>query len=237
MNARATALAGAVFACGAVMAHAAGRNPRDSKNDVEYTVAARVTDPELMGEWLFRLAGRYRVEGQIPRGEESLSVAGAVDCRSVGGGPGLQCIFNVLWPEIWNVRAFGASAAADGSPWMNPAMMLMGLDMQEQSVRFMLVDSKGLPQVGTGIIAGERSTLQAKCPNPRAIFEQIIGLVNGRPPTTCHRVFRLELPPGERITYMVIELVVNDLPIGEINMSLYRTAADDPTPMKRKRRK
>jgi hypothetical protein len=36
---------------------------------------------------------------------------------------------------------------------------------------------------------------------------------------------------------MVVEVEVNDEVVGTLDMSLYRVARDDPTPMQRKRRR
>jgi len=231
------ALAAIVLACSATPAAAAGKNPRDGKMDVEYVAPVPVTDPLLMGEWLMRLAGRYRVEGIIPRGEEADPVQGAADCQLVGAGPGLHCIFDIWWPEDWEITQAGFVVSPDGIPWLDPSMMLLGLDPARRAVNFMLVDNKGLPQGGSGTIAGERAVLKGPCANPRAMFERLEGLFAGRSATTCERVFRFGLRTGDRLAYLVIELMINNAPAGRIDMSLYRVASDDATPKRKKKRR
>ncbi|MFO7325035.1 MAG: hypothetical protein DIU62_004885 [Pseudomonadota bacterium] len=198
MNAGIAVPAGLMLTCCAVIAGAAGKNPRDAKMDVTYMAAQPITDPLLIGEWLARFAGRYRVEGVIPRVEPD-PIHGAIDCQLVGPGPGLHCIYSVSWLERLPTRADSGIYDVNSVPWLDPAMMLLGIDPAARGLSYLLVNHKGLPDGGSGFIAGERATFRARCANPREILEKIRIPVNGRPPATCERITRIDLRPGERI--------------------------------------
>jgi hypothetical protein len=111
----------------ALLATAAGANPRDPATRSTYAAPVPVVQPDAMGAWLRRLAGKYRVEGLVevvynspdydphrcgvpaPDPPESVvepfcqQIKGAIDCVNIGSGPGIQCILQVTWNDFYEI--------------------------------------------------------------------------------------------------------------------------------------
>jgi uncharacterized membrane protein YgcG len=125
------------------------------------------TEPDV---WLRRLVGRYRFDGMIEVGacgilpgaalasmpeQECTGVKGMGDCVGIGTGPGVQCIINVTWVDLWDKR--GEPKAMS---YLDPAMILIGVDPGKSALNYMLVSNKGLPYAGSGTISGNRVTFR-----------------------------------------------------------------------------
>jgi hypothetical protein len=241
-------LAVPVLAC-ALQVHAAGSNPRAPRAGATYENAEPVTDPEQAGEWLLRLVGRYRVdgsvfmlsrvfefrdsEGEMREGEFQArleSVRGTIDCVPVGAGPGLHCIFNLPWLEQHEVimdpdaGPVGIWSLPGGDPYLNPAMMLVGLDLAKQQLSFQLVDNKGLPERGSGSIAGNRATLRAPCVNAPPLFAKMnpAARFNDRPPQSCERIMRIDAGTESRSTEWSTSIEINGELVTQMRLSLRR---------------
>jgi hypothetical protein len=148
-----------------------------------------VSTPD-MDVWLRRLPGRFVVEGAaIPEGcgvspPICSNVKGAVDCIGIGTGPGVQCILNVTWPDNWDMR---------GNPiflsYLDPSMILFGMDPGKNSISMLRVDNKGLPEGGPGFISGNMAKVVNRCVNAGA---------------TCERITRIEARSDSSLVYIWI---------------------------------
>jgi hypothetical protein len=156
-------------------------------------VAARPTEkpgaaPTEPAVWIKRLAGRFSFDGAIrheemtdferfhdyPDGEVtgalmrlnewSEPVQGKADCTDLRGGPGLQCVISMVWPEKW--RATG-KAQLGGVPNLAPAMILAGLapSITPDGISFLLVDDKGLAHPGSLVLSGDSASARPPCVN------------------------------------------------------------------------
>lgn len=122
-------------------------------------------DPTARAEWLGRLVGRFRWEGMVdtnPAGsspDDSVSVRGVSDCVAVGQGPGVHCILNVTWDELWTPAGTALTV-----PYLAPAMVMFGMH-GERDIRYLQVDNKGIAEAGRGPVDQSRVTLRAPCVN------------------------------------------------------------------------
>lgn len=246
------AAAAAGLACASAVA-----NPR-AQPEPQLQYAKPVTDPAEIGTWVRQLVGRYRFEGMVqvvyaPRGvpaypcvtEEGrpqdycTGVKGKGDCVAVGKGPGVQCVLNVAWQDIYEIIQPGEQASTDpvgvfnlpgGVSYLDPAMMLYGIDPGKAALSYLLVDNKGLPEGGTGAIAGTRAVFRVPCVNAPALFSAMKPAPRDREegsPRSCERIMRIDAKPDARLLYMSVDTEIN----GEIwtrhDFSMYR---DDPAP-------
>jgi hypothetical protein len=210
-------LAAALVACAASIVGAAGTNPRDAKLDVTYVIPRPVTERGEIGAWLLRLGDRYRVEGAGNVMGRIVTVKGAVDCTAIGAGPGMQCILNISWNDQFEIITdpgqgpVGVFNLPGGVAYLNPSMMLTGLDPGRQGITFLLVDNKGLPEGGPGVIAGDRATLRAPCVNAPALFLAMNpdARFAERRPDTCERIIRIDARPGSTVVHMATDIEIN----------------------------
>lgn len=207
----------ALMAASSPGAGAAGNNPRETMLDVSFLTPPPVTEPAQMGAWLGQLVGRYRVEGLTDVMGRQVGIKGAADCESVGKGPGLHCIFNIYWEDLFEIILDpdqgppGVYNLPGGVPWLRPSMMLIGLDPAKGGLTHLLVDNKGLPEGGSGSIAGNVATLRAPCVNAPALFLAMNPDTRflGRPPATCERITRIDTRPGSRVVNLSITMEIN----------------------------
>lgn len=243
-----------VFILDMPLAAAAGSNPRDGRNDVSYVVPEPVTETWRIAAWARRLAGHYRVDGSVfmlsrmfefraPDGEmrevefgpRMISARGAADCVAVGTGAGMQCIFNIGWldefetimdPEQGPVGVFNLPG---GVSYLNPSMMLVGLDPPRKGVSFLLVDAKGLPEGGSGSVAGDRLTLTSPCVNAPVLFARMnpAAKFNDRLPQTCERTMHIEARPDAGLLQLSIEIDINEELVTQTRLTLRRAEPED----------
>ncbi len=224
-------LACLICGCIGVTTAAADRNPRHGTRDVEYDVPPPVTERGGMGEWLLRLAGQYRVEGLATvLAAPPVGIRGSGDCAAVGAGSGVHCILNIHWTDQFEIIMDpeqgppGVYNVPGGVSYLNPAMMLMGMDPRRRGLQFLLVDNKGLPEGGAATIAGNRATLRAPCVNAPSLFLAMnpTRKFAGRPPQTCERIMRIDARPGSQVVHVAIDIEVNGERAGEFQMTLRR---------------
>lgn len=235
-------------------AAAAGSNPRDTKRDVSHVVPEPMTETWQIAAWMRRLAGHYRVDGSVfmlPRTFEFrgtdgelreiefqqrlISAKGAADCKAVGTGPGMQCILNVGWLDEFetimdpDMGPVGVWNLPGGVAYLNPSMMLVGLDPPNKGVRFQLVDSKGLPEGGSGSVAGNRMTLRAPCVNAPKLFGSMnyAAKFSDRPPQTCERIIYIDAKPEASLLNLNIEIELNEELVTQTWLTLRRAEPDD----------
>ncbi|MEO8315256.1 MAG: hypothetical protein ABI645_10720 [Pseudomonadota bacterium] len=164
--------------------------------------------PVEMDVWVRRLVGRFSFEGlvHVPSNgacgapgtsvntQPCQTIKGTGDCVSVGTGPGVQCVFNVSWPDIWAVDFETGDVVPIAVSYLNPAMALFGIDPGNAAINHLLVDNKGLPEGGLGAHTGNRATFRTSCVNQP-------GIVGG-----CERIFRIEAKADARLLYMWIDV-------------------------------
>lgn len=165
--------------------------------------------------WLRRLAGRYEVDGAIapavpeeddtasdenqedgagstspPSGFKPRGFRGKVDCVAIGSGPGVQCMLNIKWMEDAGVHPVPVS-------YLDPSMMLLGLDPQHREINMLLVDDHGLGEGGAGRIRGNTAAFFVPCTNAR---------VDNMPEANCERITRFEARPDARLVHVWIDM-------------------------------
>jgi hypothetical protein len=236
--------------------------PRPVATGLTASDAIPVTDPSQIAAWLRRLVGRYRFEGMVqvdyvdPGADPEYgcvdpatgsprpfckSVHGIGDCVSVGKGPGVQCVLNVAWEDIYEVLypqgdlqpgepppPVGAFTLPGGVSYLDPAMALFGIDPGKSGINYLLVDNKGLPEGGMGFLAGDRATFKAACVNAAILFNGMKPPPRGRePPHVCERILRIDARPDGKLVYMSFDIEINGDHWTRYEMSLRRVAQDD----------
>ncbi len=254
----------AVLALTVQAADAAGRNPRDPPPATPVVTPEPVTSPGLIAMWLRRLAGQYRIEGSVfmlsrtfefraPDGEmrevefqpRLESARGSGDCMAVGTGAGMHCIFDIAWqdqheiimdPEQGPVGMFNLPG---GVAYLNPSMLLAGLDPGSKGITFLVVDNKGLPEGGSGSIAGDRATLRAPCVNAPNLFQSMnpAAKFNDRLPQTCERITHIDAAADAAVVQLSISIELNEELVTLTRLTLRRTQPGDaPADARRRRR-
>lgn len=151
------------------------------------TVTAEAVETPPTDVWLQRMPGRYIFDGVIhhveiadydpredyPDGEVmgvsqylnewTQPVVGKGDCIQIAEAPGLQCVINVLWPEMWDALTGRASLGAVSD--LTPAMVLAGVNPDNQAIRFLMVDKRGLGHPGELVLKGESASAKVACVN------------------------------------------------------------------------
>jgi hypothetical protein len=159
-----------VLICAASLAvQAASAQPR-AEVEVSREAVLPVTEPAAIAEWLQRLVGKFRHEGMVQVGEctrrllldDSLvptddcqPITGNSDCVSIGSGPGVQCMLNVTWLDI-----FSQGLEETLVSYLDPAMQLYGVDPQNAAISHLVVDNKGLAEGAAGTIKGDTATFR-----------------------------------------------------------------------------
>jgi hypothetical protein len=167
--------------------------------------------------WLQRLPGRYIFDGVIhhveiadydplddyPDGEVmgvsqylnewSQPIVGKGDCIEFAEAPGQQCVINILWPEMWDALTGRASLGAVSD--LSPAMVLAGVNPDDQSIRFLMVDKRGLGHPGSLVLKGEAATAKVDCVD-------IPGVLR------CHQKLRIEARADSQLKFVVLSTEV-----------------------------
>ncbi len=158
-----TALAAAGFAC------AEPRKPPPPPTIEE------VATPE-MDVWTQRLLGRFDLDGvihhvdyvdpdrggpQLVYNEWTQAMGGKADCIEFAAAPGIQCVINLVWPEVWNMMT--GKAGLGGVPDMTPAMVLAGIDPDVEKLRFLMVSSRGFGYPGRAELNGNSAITRPSC--------------------------------------------------------------------------
>jgi len=107
------------------------------------------------------------------------STTGKGDCINFGSGPGLQCVINVEWEDVWGNAV---RAGLGGVSNLKPAMILAGLSPRTGSIRFLEVDDKGLAHPGQVVLDGNAVILKPPCVNAPGVWKcEIVVRVEARP--------------------------------------------------------
>lgn len=158
------------------------------------------------------------------------SVQGTGDCATVGEGPGIHCILNIGWQDQFEVNmdpdagTIGMWNLPGGISYLNPSMMLLGLEPARQGLHLLLVDNKGLPEGASATVAGDRATLRVPCVNARALFLAMNPekSYENRSPATCERITRIDARSGGKVVLVAVDIEINSLLVTQIQMTLRR---------------
>jgi len=219
--------------------------------------------------WLRRLAGRYRFEGLVhvmakgdcgplppdPAKQDQMSEAppepycrsikGTGDCVAVGKGPGVQCVLNVFWQDMYEVLMQQSEAGAesvDASPtgvfelpggvaYLDPSMALFGLDPGNSAISYLVVDNKGMPEGGPGHVSGNRATFKTTCVNaPTLLNAMKPEEFNDRMPGSCLRTIHFDARPDSKVVLVTIDIEINDDVFTRATMTMRRQMEDAATP-------
>jgi hypothetical protein len=118
---------------------------------------------------------------------------GKVDCVAIGSGPGVQCVLNIMWIED---RALPRGEPIPVS-YLDPSMLLLGLDPLRGAINMFLVDDHGLGEGGWGRIGGNMAVFKVPCTNAR---------VNNEVDIHCERITRFEARPDARVVHVWIDI-------------------------------
>jgi hypothetical protein len=198
-------------------------------------------------DWLRRLPGRYDLAGVIyhiekadfdgaldaldgePAGTTQLlnewaqPVVGKADCIAFAEAPGLQCVINVSWPDMWNFKTGRASVGAVSD--LTPAMVLAGVNPADESIRFLLVDKRGLGHPSSLVLKGERAVAKVPCVNLPGV-------------QTCNQKFTLEARATSNLIFVTMSVEVRylrsklDRKLG-LDPPLESGTAENPVPGRR----
>ncbi len=123
--------------------------------------------------WFRRLPSRFRIDGVIEArvyvqgvGKSRMAkekISGVAECTAVGEGVGVQCILNATWPALPDIRILQSPREHEQLDTLQPAMLVMGLNLDPPGVRALLVtdDSIAHTWAGTledGILTADRLT-------------------------------------------------------------------------------
>ncbi len=199
-----------------------------------------------MDVWLKRLVGRYQFEGLVevvktedhrcgqlppdpansnpppPAEPWCSSIKGKGDCIAIGTGAGVQCVLNVTWQDLYDVNMDDGKVynLPGGVSYLDPAMLLFGLDPGKSGINYLLVDNKGLPEGGLGFVAGNRATFKTPCVNGPALLGAMKPL--DPPARTCDRTIYIDAKPDAKLVFMSIDIDINEEPFTRYVMSLRR---------------
>jgi hypothetical protein len=223
---------------------AAGAGPRDPTPQWKNPYGP----PTEMEVWLRRLVGRFRVDGMIQAfhqpdpekfalvlvGQESIQGMG--DCVSVGTGPGVQCVMNMAWEDIFQIvlppeAPAGFFNVPGGVSFLNPAMALFGIDPGEAGIHYLLVDNKGLPEGGVGFNSGSRVTFKTSCVNAPKL---LAAMIPDKPYRTCDRVIRIDARPEARVMNLAMDIAINDIVLTRVELTLRRDPGVGAAPANRR---
>lgn len=255
------------MACAAMWSTAvpgAGANPRDPSSRVAYNAALPVVDAEGMGTWLKLLAGSFKVDGvaEVVFDHPSFhahrcgyvnpdgtvvepfckNISGRADCVNIGKGPGVQCILQASWAEMFFlVTGFpqpnpnpgpvpappepppGVYTLPGGNSFLRPAMLMIGMDPHQAGLQFLLVNDKGLPEGGAGSVAGDRATFRTPCVNGPVVLNTMRqDLIYGRPPRSCENILHIDAKPDSRYVNLAFDIRINGETYTVININLRR---------------
>jgi hypothetical protein len=88
-------------------------------------------------------------------------MGGRADCIEFAEGPGLQCVVNLVWPEVWNEMT--GKASLGGVSDLTPAMVLAGADSDPARLRFLMVTRRGFGYPGRAELSGDSAITRPSC--------------------------------------------------------------------------
>jgi hypothetical protein len=254
----------AVIACAALIGTgSAAADPRASQ-----TTGQEAGPPTPMDVWLRRLVGNFRFEGMVhvvargdcaplppdPAKQDQMSEAppepfcrsikGTGDCVAIGKSPGVQCVLNVSWKDMFEIVMQKAEADGDrvdtsptgvfelpgGVPYLDPAMALFGLNPGKSQIEYLLVNNKGMPEGGSGSVAGNRATFKTRCVNEATLLAAMKPEnFNNRMPDTCQRIIHFDAKPDSKVVLITMDIDINEEVFTRFTMTMRRQVPDEKT--------
>lgn len=147
---------------------------------------------------LRRLAGRFRVEGNIQQGRVGTgprgNIRGVADCSRVGDSASLNCIINATWPIIEPIPP-GPPRIEPPPPseqlgMMRPAVLVIGLQIDPPGLRAMMVTADTVAYNWVGYLDGQGVNLT----RPGRCWANV----------RCYRNFRIAAEPDGSVTSFVL---------------------------------
>jgi hypothetical protein len=198
----------AVLACAAALASCTADAQPHAEPEINFKAIEPVTEPAQVEEWLRRLVGRFKYDGMVQMGDCApvpsanggapppptdlcQGITGKSDCITIGSGPGVQCVLNVTWRDIFLVDFENGEAREIMVSYLDPAMELYGLEPGSLSISRLLVNNKGLAENGRGSIKGHIAKFKSPC----------VNTVVSRNAEECYRILRIEAKPDAKLLY------------------------------------
>lgn len=252
----------ALMTCAALLGSgAASADPRASQTSGQE--AGPLTPPDV---WLQRLVGQYKFDGLVaviakgdcgplppdPAKQDQQSEAppepycrtikGKGDCVAIAKGPGVQCVLNVYWQDMYETslqQSAMDATSVDASPtgvfelpggasYLDPSMMLFGIDPLKSEIQYLLVDHKGMPEGGSGTVSGNRARFWTKCVNEATLLAAMKPEdFNDRKPSSCDRKLFIDARPDSKVVLITMDININDDVFTSITMTMRRTDLED----------
>lgn len=192
----------------ALVAGAVDAQPH-AEPEINFTTLQPITEPAQVEEWLHRLVGRFKYDGMVqmgncvpvpavdggplpPPSDLCQGVKGKSDCIAIGNGPGVQCVLNVTWQDIYQVDYENGAVNELMVSYLDPAMELYGVEPATLTIHRLMVNNKGLAEEGRGSIRGNTATFRSPCVNS----------VVSKTAESCSRIVRIEAKPDARLLYV-----------------------------------
>jgi hypothetical protein len=228
------------------------------------TAGQEVGPPVPPEEWLRRLVGKYKFDGLVqvvalgdcgplppdPANQETTSEAppepycrtikGKGDCVAIGTGPGVQCILNVSWQDMYeivypttsegevNTDPAGVFELPGGPSYLDPSMALFGIDPGKSEINYLLVDQKGMPEGGLGYVRSNRATFRSECVNESNLLNAMKPVeFNERLPASCNRIIHFDARPDSKVVLITMDIEINDDAFTRITMTMRREATEE----------
>jgi hypothetical protein len=161
--------------------------------------------------WVKRLLGRFELAGVIHHveyvdpdsggppqvmNEWTQGMGGKADCIAFADAPGLQCVINLVWPEVWNEMT--GKASLGGVSDLTPAMVLAGLDPDQDKLRFLMVTRRGFGYPGWSGLSGNSAITRPSCVDLPGV-------------QTCEQKVQITAPADARLMQVVVSTKVRFL--------------------------
>jgi hypothetical protein len=131
-----------------------------------------------LAAWLRRVPGRFRIQGRIQM-QQAVTAAGSMaaaavlsgeinglaDCTGVGEGVGVQCILNATWPvidlDVQRMDSAWRISPSERMKTMQPAMLVLGLNLDMPGIRALLVNDESIASAFTGGVTDDTLSAHA----------------------------------------------------------------------------
>ncbi len=174
---------GSLLACGVVHGQARGPSAEEVHEHGQKVGKEEVLDDTArarklaeLNDWLHRLTGRFRIDGEVefpggpPNGEgmQGGRVRGIADCIGIGDGPGVHCMINATWP----IFADPLPTTSDLLNAMQPAVLTIGLNLDPPGIQSLLVTDDSITQFWVGKLQENtaKSSRQTRCFDRRCMW-------------------------------------------------------------------
>ncbi len=148
----------------ALQAWARDREQFEKELEAMSEPAVRTRKLAELDAWFRRIPGRFRIEGLIKELENRMGgwvvvsdkVTGVADCTGIGEGVGVQCIFSATWRTIEafmperNPTAAMPLSSSEKLRTINPAVLVLGLNMDPTGIRAQMIDAESLTYTWAG---------------------------------------------------------------------------------------